>query len=357
MRGAIGRTEGARRVRARVARRVLLFVTLLAAGPASTVPHQPIDAAATLNAPLPGPDLHREQYAMSRLPSDCLDPRRSGYADIRRNLAAILSARLCYRRETLSEGGFRWVFHLLHHPHEPDGPFWVLPHDNEDTAFDAAVYAVVTYGGGFLSVDSGHQRHLLGQDPNRNFSRGWTESMLCREQARPAPDYTAAVISHFKKRGPLPFLSLHNNRDGWRDGGGRGTVSVHRRDPYLLGFPSAHARGQHRDQDNLVFLAGLEPYPLNRRAQRRVAALNRLGLDVVYKRVTDDSFNCSLGDYVVRNRLGDYYNLEAQHGHLSAQKGMIDRLMKHLGRRPAGGSPHDGGPFLGGSFRHPAAEP
>lgn len=53
-----------------------------------------------------------------------------------------------------------------------------------------------------------------------------------------------------------------------------------------------------------------------------------------------------MSDYVAANRLGDYYNIEAQHGHLETQKQMIDRLMQHLGRQPvAHPSPFDG-PFL-----------
>ena len=298
---------------------------------------------------------HFERYAMSRVPRDCLDPAKSNNPDIRRHLATIRAARLCYRRETVEEGRFRWMFHLFHHPTERDGPFWLLPHDDENTSFEVAVYAVDTYGGGFLAIDSGQRRRFRGQDPNRNFSRSWSESALCREQASPAPEYTAAVLGHFKAHRKFPYLSLHNNGDRWAGNGGHGTISVYRSLPILRGFPSATAVGDFRDEDNLVFVAGLRPYAQDREAQRKVERLNRLGLNVVHKQVTTRSFNCSLSDFVTRNRLGDYYNVEAQHGRSSVQKAMVDRLMKSLGHRPLRDSTHDGGPFLGGAPPLPTA--
>ncbi|MEA3278765.1 MAG: hypothetical protein U9Q81_26390 [Pseudomonadota bacterium] len=314
----------------------------------SRIPGVLLPAPLSSMAPL-SVDAGHFRYAMSKVPTDCVDPALSDYPDIKRNLAAIRSARLCYRREVVKEGSFSWEFHIFRHAKDRDGPFWLLPHDDENTAFEAAVYAVDTYGGGFLAIDSGQNRHVRGQDPNRNFSRTGGESMLCREQARPAPKYTAAVIGHFKGHRRFPYLSLHNNANRWAGDGGRGTISVSRRSSVLRGFSSGVATGEYRDEDNLVFIAGLRPYELDRQAQRKVSALNRLGLNVVYKQVTSKSFNCSLSDYVIRNRLGDYYNVEAQHGRSKIQKGMIDRLMKYLGRRPVRGSPYDDNQFLGGS--------
>ena len=208
-----------------------LALLIIALGPVHAAPLQPLWRPAvteSVHNGLTGFGAPQDRYAMSRVPTDCLDPKKSDYPDIRRHLSAIRAARLCYRRETVKEGRFRWVFHVFHHPTERNGPFWLLPHDDENTAFEAAVYAVATYGGGFLAIDSGQGRRFQGQDPNRNFSRGWSESMLCREQSRPAPKFTAAVMGHFKAHRRHPYLSLHNNSDGWSGNGGRGTISVHR---------------------------------------------------------------------------------------------------------------------------------
>lgn len=280
--------------------------------------------------------------------SDCMEPAAADSRDIRRNLMEIRRAPLCYRRQEVREGPFRWVFHILEHRKAPDGPFWVLPHDNEDTAFDAAVYALTTYGGALLAVDSGGQRRFLGQDPNRNFSSSASESRLCRDQRRPAPGYTAAVLDHYRgRRGP--YLALHNNHDGWQGNGGMGTISLYRRSTTLSGFPGRPVGGQLEDEDNLVFVAGQRPLSADPAARRRIAALNAAGLNVVYKRVDDKSFDCSLSDYIARHRLGDYYNIEAQYGHRQAQQEMIDRLLRTLGVRPLRGAAAS--PFLADQHR------
>ncbi|ESQ14437.1 MAG: hypothetical protein N838_11570 [Thiohalocapsa sp. PB-PSB1] len=277
--------------------------------------------------------------------SACMDPAGVDARDIQRNLNAIRNARLCYRRQQVREGPFRWVFHILEHPKAPKGPFWVLPHDNENTAFDAAVYAVATYGGGLLAVDSGGRRHFLGQDPNRNFSSSRAESRLCRDQRLPAPGYTAAVLNHYKgRRGP--YLALHNNYDGWQGNGGRGTISLYRETRSSRGFPAQHADAQLRDEDNLVFIAGPRALSADSAVRRRISALNAVGLNVVYKRVDRRSFDCSLSDYIARHAVGEYYNIEAEYGQRQAQQQMIDRLMQALGIQPLRRAPVS--PFLGG---------
>ena len=293
-----------------------------------------------------GAEVGHARYAMSRVPRDCLDPAMSDYPDVQRHLGKIRSAGFCYRRQMVREGRFRWVFHILRHPKEREGPFWLIPHDNENAAFDAAVYAIETYGGGLLAIESGQNRYFRGQDPNRNFSRTWAESALCSEQRRPAPKFTASILEHFEGRGDYPYLALHTNADRWIGNGGRGTVSVYRRDAFLSGFPSAAAQGAFRDEDNLVFIAGLSPPALDRQAQRKVARLNLLGLNVVHKKVATRGFDCSLSDYVIGNGLGDYYSIEVQHGRAGVQREMIDRLMTYLGRRALPGWSRDDNPFL-----------
>jgi len=273
------------------------------------------------------------QPVMSKGPSGCLDPARSSSIDVRRHQSEIRAGGLCWRRELVREGPFRWRLNLIENPQQR-GPFWVLPHDNENAAFAAAIHAVRTYGGGFVAIDSGGGRTVLGQDPNRNFSRTRAESARCSGQRRPAPKFTAALLRHYRPNGTLPYLSLHNNAEGWRGNGGRGNLSLYRRERDQWRFPAPKASGDLADEDNLVFIAGRTPYPANPAARRIVTSLGRLGLNVIYKQVTERNFDCSMSDYVTANRLGDYYNIEAQHGHLETQKLMIDRLMQHLGQRP-----------------------
>ena len=265
--------------------------------------------------------------------SGCLKPEQMRSRDLQRNRSVIAGAPLCIRRQEIHEGQFHWVFHLIEHRKATKGPFWVLPHDNENAAFDTALRAVIKYGGGMLAVDSNGARRHRGQDPNRNFSKTASESRLCSAQRRPSPRYTLEILAHYQgRRGP--YLSMHNNHDGWSGNGGRGSISLYRETSVQRGFPSNSATGQLRDADNLIFIAGLGPPSSVGSVGRRIKALNAAGLNVVYKQVTDRSFDCSLSDYVARHRLGDYYNIEAQHGQGKAQTEMLHRLMSMLGIKP-----------------------
>jgi hypothetical protein len=276
--------------------------------------------------------------------SACMDPAEARSVDVRRHLGTLRRAPICYRRQVVNEGGLRWVFHILEHTKAPDGPFWVLPHDNENAAFAAGVHAVLTYGGGLLAVDSGGSRTYNRQDPNRNFSRNQAESRLCIGQRRASPRYTGAILAHYRgRRGP--YLALHNNADGHAATGGGGNISVYRTGRMVSSWPG-HAQGDRmlRDEDNLVFMAGLRPAAADPPIRRRIAALNRVGLNVLHKEVTTRSFDCSMSDYIARHRLGEYYNIEAQHGAGRTQIEMVDRLLGVLGIQPLRRQPSN--PFL-----------
>ena len=265
--------------------------------------------------------------------TECMDPAEARSADVRRNLARLRGAPICYRRQEVREGNFHWVFHILEHTRAPDGPFWVLPHDNENAAFDAGVEAILTYGGGLLAVDAGGARNFRGQDPNRNFSTSAAEARLCRKP-RPASRYTRAILAHYEGR-KGPYLALHNNSNGHAQNGGSGNLSMQLTGPYLTARHGARAGpAALRDEDNLVVVAGPRALRADAVLNRRVSELNRAGLNVLHKEVTASNFDCSLSDYLARHRLGDYYNLEAEHGARATQTEMIDRLLATLGVQP-----------------------
>ena len=113
-----------------------------------------------------------------------------------------------------SEAGFDW--HLLRfvNSSKPDGPLWVVPHDDENAAFDAAIAALKLYGGVAVVVNSGpgSSRMQTGQgtcggrhailprcDPNRNFSDK-------------TPLFTNAFLEH--RREGQPIIALHTNSPG-----------------------------------------------------------------------------------------------------------------------------------------------
>lgn len=126
-----------------------------------------------------------------------------------------------------AENGFSWQLVRFRNPARPDGPLWVVPHDDEDGAFDAMIAALRQYGGVGIAVNtSGAQRMQRGHgacgvrtaivsacDPNRNFSAG-------------SPVYTAAFLDQLPAGQPV--IALHTNRPGFAGDshGGHGDITV-----------------------------------------------------------------------------------------------------------------------------------
>lgn len=249
------------------------------------------------------------------------------YPDIKRNIKSIKS--LCVHLVSFSEGRQQWNMLLVTHPKTPHGAFWFLPHDNENSAFDSAVYAVRKYGGGFLSVISGGKRYHQGQDPNRNFANSAHKLSSCRYQKAASPVYTDTVfrIIDAYRDSNMPYLALHNNTNK----GGISILRSSRSVRSFLAYPREDIlRGSGlKDEDSLVYMAGKSSLP----SETKLNKLLQNGLNVKYEVVNSRNNDCSMSNYVVLGRMStNYYNIEAQHGDASTQKKMIDILMKHVMR-------------------------
>ena len=246
-----------------------------------------------------------------------------GIADIKRNLTSLNS--LCIDLLEFREGRYRWQMLLVTHPKVPKGAFWFLPHDNENSAFDSAIYATKKYGGGFLAVVSGGSRYFNGQDPNRNFGDTPSVAKHCSKQNAPAPKYGKMVfdIIDTYRRGDMPYLALHNNTNG-------GGISILKSTKNVHSYP-AHKTIKDgaglQDEDNLVYIAGRDEKPNSHKLKRLLGS----GLNVRYEIVNTQTNDCSLSNYVILNHHTEkYYNIEAQHEDSTTQKRMIDILLKSL---------------------------
>jgi len=253
--------------------------------------------------------------------------RLSDYPDLRRNHRKL--GGLCIYTVRFDEGPLAWELLLLFDPKRRKGPFWFIPHDNENSAFDAGVWAVARYGGGLLSVVAGSKRYFHGQDPNRNFGTDSESARRCPGQKAPAPRYTGTIFRIIDSfRGNYPYLALHNNADGYRNKGGSGTISMLRSTPRSQAYPATRISSLHgglQDEDSMVYIAGL-----SRKAPRnKLHRLKSAGLNVKYEWVDPQHNDCSMSNYVLLYRHTDrYYNIETETGATSTQREMIRRLLK-----------------------------
>jgi hypothetical protein len=123
-----------------------------------------------------------------------------------------------------SEAGFDW--HLLRFVNalKPIGPLLIVPHDDENAAFDSAIAALKIHGGVAIVVNSGpgSSRMQSGQgtcggrmpilsrcDPNRNFSSA-------------TPLFTNAHLD--QRAAGWPVIAFHTNSPGF--GPGKGEITI-----------------------------------------------------------------------------------------------------------------------------------
>ncbi len=133
-----------------------------------------------------------------------------------------------------SENGFVW--HLIRFVNEnrQSGPLWVVPHDDENAAFEAMIAAVRRHGGVGIAVNSGSgsARRQTGFgscgifaapttacDPNRNFDVR-------------SPLFTSAILAQ-RPQGQ-PVIALHTNSPGFGGDGGEGAGEISIYDPYAF---------------------------------------------------------------------------------------------------------------------------
>ncbi len=242
-----------------------------------------------------------------------VDPAQISHADFRR-VAAEDWAGLSVRRQSVADGNVTWKLWRIANPANPNGPLWVVPHDNENAAFAAAVRAVKSWGGTIVAVDSGgddtqraaryvHAHDGTRLDPNRTFTAAF-------------PAYVNAVLADLGPRS-RPIIALHTNAAGYDPAsstcgretgpGGSGGISIRLCNATYTPRPAPTRSWPWDDDDSIV----IAPYlasgaPGDGWCQRR---LTRGNFNISFERVaTSDG---SLSNYAVQNGLS-YLNFETQ---------------------------------------------
>jgi hypothetical protein len=218
------------------------------------------------------------------------------------------------------ENGFDWHLIRFENTAKPDGPLWVVPHDDENAAFDAMIAAIRAHGGVGIAVNtapSGKRRQsgygtcggrawsASGCDPNRNF-----DAM--------SPLFTAAFLYDYQPGQPV--IALHTNSPGYGgDGqGGRGDITILDADAYVSGIIRPRSDG-HFGSGTVSLLNDPDVYAILPYASAVVPpadaecrkALNASGIHVWHEQVVES--DSSLSNYLALNRPDvRYVNMEAK---------------------------------------------
>lgn len=264
----------------------------------------------------------------------CVDPGAVRDRDIARNIGFFqVNSGLCITEEFVAEHGRKWHMVVISNRKAARGPVWAILHDNENSAFDAALYSVAKYGGKMIALETGESRSFSRQDPNRNFGATRNITAPCRNMVNaPAPAFTEAISRHFDPK--YPVLTMHSNENGHVGNGGAGHISANRSSATMKGIMTRSPRGTLSDEDNAVLTAGTTPFESNAKAQKLASYLDGMGINMIYEHVRTNTNDCSFSFHVKLNNLGDYYNIEVEHGRTEDQKEILDALMAYLGVKP-----------------------
>ncbi len=276
---------------------------------------------AATTAPLPVMDRPPPSTAEAcRTPAEII--AATGDRDVRRLADRLADPALCLGIVSVESTVARWSLLMIAH-RSRSGPRWVLPHDNENAAFDAGVAAVQRYGGVLVAVESGDTRMWRGVDPNRIFGSG-----ACG-RGRADPSYTAAVLAGLDRR--FPIVGLHSNE---RRGG---TISMARPYPGADAFRAAgapvRAGAPRRDDDTMVILAGRAP-PSDAAARSAIAWFTERGVNVLYETVRPGRSDCSLSNHAVLAGLPRTFTVEVGHGDTASARALVDLVMQAVGIAP-----------------------
>lgn len=243
--------------------------------------------------------------------------------DFRRNQMEIEAGQFCIRQYVFTEG-VKWIIHQVTNPSKPRGPLWVVPHDNENAAFDSGIYALGRYGGTLLAVETGGLRYNHGVDPNRNFTGNTTNC------GRNSPKYTTFFMDRVIAGEPI--IALHTNGRGSIWTGGTGTVSMKRPPKGAFAFPAKHPIKSQSPSDTMIYISSIRPPGAEPWADRRTQALNALGINVMREVVSPKSDDCSLSNFLALRGVKDYFAVEVVTGDKAAQESIVDLLLANIGR-------------------------
>jgi hypothetical protein len=243
----------------------------------------------------------------------------------------VLLSDLCVSVAQVNDVGRTWTIQRFQSGRP--GPLWIVPHDDENSAFTSGVAALRRHGGVVVAVDNNGARTNESVDPNRIFG----SAARCHgDGSGPVAALFTQEVLRYRFAGE-PIIALHTNLRGYEGDGayGEGNTSILIGGRHRTPFPAATPYPDSLSpSDTLVFVAGATPSPDDATAQL-IAQLNGAGVNVMYEHVAPRWTDCSLSNFALLANLAVYINIETVEGDLGTHSRLIDDVMRIL--RPAVG--------------------
>lgn len=245
-----------------------------------------------------------------------VDPLALASPDFRRLASPALWDGLSVSRIEFRDGRTFWRAYRIVNARKSTGPLWFVPHDNENAAFQAAIFAVRSYGGVVIAVEEA--RSVDGPDSRENGDVDYGSPVdPNRSFYAEAPTYADAILADLGAR-PRLIVALHTNEagyDAWkssclpRNAGdtGKGDISILLCSDTFAPRRSVARAWPYDDTDSVAIVAVRSGADLASGycARPMVAA----DMNVIFERVvTSDG---SLSNYALFRGL-PYVNLETQ---------------------------------------------
>ncbi|MDB5687887.1 MAG: hypothetical protein JWR77_2476 [Rhizorhabdus sp.] len=297
---------------------------------------QPFALAAQTTPTTPPSSAALALYIVPPAWSEVIDPLTIDDEDFARHRDPKEWTGLSVRRLVFTDGEINWsVWRIVNEQHR-DGPLWVLPHDNENATFGAALIALRRYGGIAMAIDdrAGRMNYDATSgasvDPNRHFYDA-------------IPLYAERMLADLGTP-PRLIVALHTNSPGFAQGislcpiaglSGSGDISIRLCTTRYIPHPSLGKGWPFDDEDTLA----LVPYAAG--ADWRAAFCVRPMMAADFNLITEQvaTSDGSLSNYALGHRL-TYINFETRErgsdpaGLADAQGrlvAMIDRTMALCG--------------------------
>jgi len=245
-----------------------------------------------------------------------VDPMTMGTDDFTRLANPAIWDGLSVTRIEFREDRAFWRAYRIVNLRNPNGPLWFVPHDNENGAFQAAVFAVRSFGGVVIAVEEA--RSLAGPDSRLNGDVAFGKSIDPNRNFRDdTPNYAATLLADLQTGNRL-IVALHTNEPGYdasestcapRNAGytGKGEISVLLCNDLYSPRPSMNAQWPYDDTDSVAIVSYLgDRSPDSGFCSR---ALSAADMNIMFEHVVKS--DGSLSNYALFRGL-PYVNLETQ---------------------------------------------